>query len=268
MTFLKLKGPMAEPDAVQKNELAWDSIASSEQDWFPVVDIEQMARARSGQLKIHVTAQKSIPTDWLEPLEGRTILCLAGGGGQQAPLLAAAGGQVTVFDLSRRQLERDQEVADRESLQLRTVQGDMRDLSIFPSESFDLIINPCSVCYCPDVLPIWRECYRVTRPGGSLITGLINPINFLFDEIKAAQGDFRVAHPIPYSDLDLSPEQRETILGQQRPVRFGHRLADMLGGLPQVGFQIDGLYEDCWGAGDKLSELIDLFLAVRATRPG
>ena len=80
---------MARPDAVQKNELAWDSIASSEQDWFPVVDIEQMARARSGQLKIHVTAQKSIPTDWLEPVEGRKILCLAGGGGQQAPLLAA-----------------------------------------------------------------------------------------------------------------------------------------------------------------------------------
>ena len=109
----------------------------------------------------------------------------------------------------------------------------------------------------------------MTRPGGSMITGLINPINILFDEIKAAQGDFRVAHPIPYSDLDLSPEQREMILGQERPVRFGHRLADMLGGLPQVGFQIDGLYEDCWGgAGDKLSELIDLFLAVRATRPG
>ena len=258
---------MARSDAVQENELVWDSIASSQQDWFPVVCSDRIAAARSEPLSINVTAQRSVPSDWLGSLEGRKILCLAGGGGQQAPLLAAAGGEVTVFDLSRRQLDRDQLVADRESLQLRTVQGDMRDLSVFASESFDLIINPCSVCYCPDVLSIWQECHRVLKVRGRLISGLINPVNFLFDEIKAAQGDFIVAHPIPYSDLDLPPEQREMILGQQRPVRFGHSLTDMLGGLNQVGFQIDGFYEDRWGAGDKLSELIDLFLAVRATRP-
>ncbi len=258
---------MSRPDAIQRNESMWDTIARSERDWFPVVDAEQVAQARAGQLRIHVTAQASVPPEWLEPVAGKEILCLAGGGGQQAPLLAAAGGEVTVFDLSREQLERDQQVAERESLSIRTVQGDMRDLSLFASGSFDLVVNPCSLCYCPDVLPVWQECHRVLGPGGCLITGLINPVNFLFDEIKACRGDFQVAHPIPYSDLDLSTEECETILGDQRPIRFGHCLSDMLGGLTEVGFQIDGLFEDRWGAGDPLSQFIDLFLAVRATRP-
>ena len=259
---------MFRPNAVEQNESMWDSIARSERDWFPVVDAEQVAQARTGRPRIHVTAQKSIPPQWLAPISGKKILCLAGGGGQQAPLLAAAGGEVTVFDLSREQLERDQQVAAREGLSLRTVQGDMRDLSPFDPAMFDLIVNPCSVCYCPDVLAVWRECHRVIRPGGCLITGLINPVNFLFDEIKASRGDFQIRHAIPYSDLDLSAEEREIILGDQRPIRFGHRLSDLLGGLTESGFQVDGLFEDRWGAGDQLSQHIDLFLAVRATRPG
>ncbi len=259
---------MSRSKAVQENETVWDSIATAERDWFPVVGHEKIERARAGQLEIHVTAQRSVPVDWLQPIEGRKVLCLAAGGGQQAPLLAAAGAEVTVFDLSRQQLERDQHVAKRESLTVHTVQGDMTDLSVFSDGSFDLIVNPCSVCYCPNLFPIWQECYRVLGPMGSLITGLINPVNFLFDEQEAARGSFRAAHRIPYSDLDLSAEQRERILGDVRPIRFGHSLTEMLGGLNRTGFQIDGFFEDRWGEGDKLSELIDLFIGIRATRPG
>src|SRR5258708_23879626 len=46
------------------------------------------------------------------------ILCLASGGGQQGPILAAAGAQVTVFDASAGQLAQDRYVAEREGLAL------------------------------------------------------------------------------------------------------------------------------------------------------
>jgi len=51
--------------------------------------------------------------------------------GQQGPILAAAGADATVFDNSPRQLQQDCQVAEREGLDLRTVEGDMRDLSCF-----------------------------------------------------------------------------------------------------------------------------------------
>ncbi len=104
------------------------------------------------------------------------ILCLASGGGQQAPILAAAGANVTVFDNSPAQLRQDALVAQREGLPLRTVQGDMRDLSAFGDDSFDLIFHPVSNIFVPEVRPVWRECYRVVRPGGVLLMGTLNPI--------------------------------------------------------------------------------------------
>ena len=65
---------------------------------------------------------------------------LASGGGQQCPVFAAAGANVTSFDASDEQLARDREVAEREGLTIRTVQGFMHDLSVFAGDSFDAII--------------------------------------------------------------------------------------------------------------------------------
>jgi 2-polyprenyl-3-methyl-5-hydroxy-6-metoxy-1,4-benzoquinol methylase len=92
-----------------------------------------------------------VPRDWFPAgLAGIAVLCLASGGGQQGPVLAAAGADVTVFDNSPRQLARDEEVAARDGLAIRTVLGDMRDLSAFTDGRFDLVLNPVSNVFCPD----------------------------------------------------------------------------------------------------------------------
>ncbi len=124
-----------------------------------------------------------VPRDWFPAeLAGAAVLCLASGGGQQGPVLAAAGAAVTVFDNSPRQLARDEEVAARDKLAIRTVLGDMRDLSVFPDASFDLVFNPVSNVFCPEIAPVWRESFRVLRPAGILNTsGFMNPDVFIFD---------------------------------------------------------------------------------------
>jgi ubiquinone/menaquinone biosynthesis C-methylase UbiE len=72
-------------------------------------------------------------------MQGLNLLALASGGGQQAPIFAAAGANITLPDNSPRQLGRDRPVAEREGLQIKLVEGDMRDLSMFADESFDLV---------------------------------------------------------------------------------------------------------------------------------
>src|SRR5690606_7312110 len=114
------------------------------------------------------------PKQWFGTLKGKDVLCLASGGGQQVPILAAAGGRVTSFDNSEEQLSRDRAVAEREGLGVETVQGDMADLSVFPDASFDLVFHPASNLFIPDVNPVWRECFRVLRPGGRLLSGFLN----------------------------------------------------------------------------------------------
>lgn len=135
-------------------------------------------------------------------MKGLAVLCLASAGGQQAPVLAAAGAEVTVFDLSERQLAQDRAVASRDGLALATVQGDMRDLSAFADQSFDVVFHPISNLYVPDVRPVWRECFRVLRPGGSLLSSFYNPVVFVGDRDPryARDGLIRPVHALPYAD--------------------------------------------------------------------
>ena len=79
---------------------------------------------------------------WLgESIRGQRVLCLAAGGGRQGPLYAAAGAEVTVVDISPRQLELDRQVAAEYHLQLRTVAASMDAMPMFGTATFDLVIT-------------------------------------------------------------------------------------------------------------------------------
>jgi 2-polyprenyl-3-methyl-5-hydroxy-6-metoxy-1,4-benzoquinol methylase len=61
-----------------------------------------IASAKQGEWAIHIT-KKPIPRSWLpQDIKEKDILCLASAGGQQAPVLAAAGANVTVYDISEK----------------------------------------------------------------------------------------------------------------------------------------------------------------------
>src|SRR5687767_3232374 len=183
------------------NKAAWDGMVEKQDGWTVPVTSETILEARAGRWSIVLTPEKPVPPDWFPPLQGLEVLCLAGAGGQQGPILAAAGARVTVFDNSPRQLAQDRAVAEREGLSIETVEGDMKDLGCFPDGRFGLIVHPCSNCFVPDVRPIWKESFRVLRKGGILLAGFINPALFIFDEKLADQGELKVRHSLPYSDL-------------------------------------------------------------------
>ena len=132
----------------------------------------------------------------------------------------------------------------------------------------DLVVNPCSNCFIPDVLPMWRECYRVLAPGGVLITGFTNPVRYLFDDAAYESEDFRIRYAIPYADSEsLTPEEQLKLKSDGEPLQFGHSLEAQLGGQIAAGFVLTGLYEDGYGQADRLSKYLPTFMATRALRP-
>lgn len=133
---------------IKHNEKAWDKKVEDKWSWTIPVTSQQIAMAKEGNVEIGLTCGKILPRNWLpNSLNGQNILCLASGGGQQGPLLAAAGARVTVFDISEKQLEQDKMVAKREGLNFRTVKGNMCDLSTFSDEEFDIVYCPVSAIY-------------------------------------------------------------------------------------------------------------------------
>ncbi len=251
------------------NRSAWDAQVKRQNPWTVPVTSEQIASARAGNWEIVLTPILPVPRDWFPPLADMPTLCLASGGGQQGPILAAAGARVTVFDQSPRQLAQDRHVADRDGLAITTVEGDMADLSAFDDGQFGLIVHPVSNIFVPDILPVWREAFRVLRPGGVLLAGLSNPVQYIFDYQRMINGELVVRHAIPYSDLhDLSPQERETMLiEQEEPFIFGHSLQDQIGGQLAAGFVLTGFLDDRTPREEMLiSEYIATYAATRALK--
>ena len=104
-------------DPVAHNRAAWDREVDQGNEWTRPVEPDVIARARAGDWSVVLIGYESVPHDWFPAdLTGTKVLCLASGGGQQGPVLAAAGADVTVFDNSPGQLGRDEEVAVRDGL--------------------------------------------------------------------------------------------------------------------------------------------------------
>lgn len=252
------------------NRLAWDKNVERKNPWTIPISEDAVARARRGDFQLILTPTKPVPMNWFPPLAGLPTLCLASGGGQQGPLLAAAGAIVTVFDNSPKQLAQDRFVAEREGLKMTTIEGDMADLSCFADGSFGLIVHPCSNCFAADIRPVWRECFRVLRPGGVLLAGFTNPVRYLFDGERQESGSLEVRHVLPYSDFaGLSEADRQRlILDPLAPFEFGHTLTDQIGGQLAAGLVLTGFFEDGYPpeGNDPLSRFMETFIATRAVR--
>jgi SAM-dependent methyltransferase len=254
-------------DVRSYNRDAWNLAVEQQDRWTIPVDHDAIERARQGDFTILLTPNKATPRRWFpEELEGLDVLCLASGGGQQGPLLAAAGASVTVLDNSPKQLAQDRLVADREKLEMELVEGDMREMPFSPG-SFDLIINPVSTCFVPEVRRVWRECARVLRSGGGLLTGVASPIIFCFDPDLEKQGILTVKYAVPYSDLtSLTDEERRRYTDPMQPLSFGHTLEDLIGGQLDAGFVLEAFYDDAASAGDPQANFFPGFHATRARR--
>jgi SAM-dependent methyltransferase len=260
-------------DVARYNRKAWDALVKRDNRWTVPVDAATIAAARRGDWQVVLTPTKPVPREWFPPLNGEPVLLLAGAGGQQAPVLAAAGARVTVLDNSPGQLAQDQAVAARDGLEITSVLGDMRELSMFADRTFALVFHPCANSFVPDVRPVWREAFRVLRPGGVLLAGFTNPVEYLFDEDATggpdtpSGGELLVRHAIPYSDVtDLTPEARARQEAAGAPLSFGHTLTDQIGGQLDAGFVLTAMFEDRWREG-ALARYIDMFMATRAVRP-
>jgi SAM-dependent methyltransferase len=252
------------------NRLAWDRQVEGGNPWTIPVSSEAIEAARQGQWAIFLTPTRPVPRPWFPDLAGLEVLCLASGGGQQGPILAAAGARVTVLDNSPKQLAQDRRVAERDGLEIRTIEGDMADLSMFPDGAFGLIVHPVSNLFVPDVRPVWAEAYRVLRPGGQMFAGFNNPAIYLFDQELWERGILQVKYKLPYSDVDSLPEEeRRQYMEAGDPLEFSHTLEDQIGGQLDAGFVITGFYEDGYGEEERnlLAEYMPTFLVTRAVRP-
>ena len=230
-------------------------------EWGRPIDHETFLAACRGVWDVKLTPTKPVPHEWFGPLKGKRILGLASGGGQQIPVFCALGAKCAVLDYSDEQLNSERLVAAREGYAVEIVKADMTKPLPFGSASFDLIFHPVSNCYVEAVEQIWRECFRILKPGGVLLAGMDNAINYLF----AGEDEREVVNSLPFNPLK-NPEQMKQLIESDCGVQFSHTLTEQIGGQLRAGFRLTDLYEDTNGFG-RLHEMhIPSFIATRAVR--
>jgi len=248
-------------DYTEINSKTIDQWIADGWEWGKPITHETFKKAKNNDWSVVLTPTKPVPKEWFCEMKGAKILGLASGGGQQMPIFAALGADCTVLDYSERQLQSEIEVARRENYKINTVHADMTKPLPFEDETFDLIFHPVSNCYIEDVLPVWKECYRVLKKGGILLAGLDNGINYIFDEEES-----KIVHKLPFNPLK-DKELYEKSMKNNWGIQFSHTIEEQIGGQLKAGFILTDIYQDTNGYGNLHEHNVPTFYATRAIKP-
>jgi UDP:flavonoid glycosyltransferase YjiC (YdhE family)/SAM-dependent methyltransferase len=227
----QLANRSAEPAYRSANRAAWKALADDGSEFTVPYGREQLAQARE-----LLDTPLALPWNEID-----RVLCLAGGGGQQGPLFASLGARVTVADLSPAQLQRDRDAAAMFGLHLDCAEADMLDLRALEGE-FDLVHQPVSTCYVPDLAALHAEVARVLRPRGHYWVEHWNPVRMQVEDLgRWSPYGYRLIRrqagvgPIRFDDLPGSC------------VHFIHPLDRLIGSLMDAGFVVVGFAERRFG---------------------
>ncbi len=213
------------------NQKAWDRMADSGSLFARVATDDECRKPM----------QALDGRGWLpESVAGLNVLCLASGGGWQSILYAAAGATVTVVDLSESMLRLDAREAKRRRFQIQTVHASMDDLSMLADRSFDIVHQPVSTCYVPDLKPVYAGVARVLRNHGLYISQHKQPVSL---QISHRNDRHQFVIGVEYYHEGALPQQQDTSYRESGATEYLHRMDQIVGDLCLAGFSIEDLRE-------------------------
>ncbi len=220
-------------------------------------------------------------------VDGARVLVLAGGGGWDAVLFAKLGAATTLLDISRRQLDTVRNLAQRERVRIRFLQGNMKDLSRFADASFDVVWHCHSLVFVDDAPRVLREVGRVLAPGGTYVMSTVHPTTARLHGTFDGHGwrprlSYFAAAPIPWAEKDAGVWESGRKRVYAPTIEYAHRIETIINGIAAGGMLVDGLWElrpqelepprrrprnPLPGSDDYLHTLFPAYVQVRARRP-
>lgn len=233
------------------------------------------------KLKLDTDSAREL-LDSAEDFQGKRVLCLAGGGGQQSAAYALLGAEVTVVDLSPEQLAGDHEAAAHYRVKIQTHEGDMRDLSMLPGAYFDLVDQPYSLNFVPDAREVFAQVAKVIKPGGVYQFMCANPFAAGLTERDWNGTGYTVSRVYQQGER-LHYEDQAWVYDRDahgvipRPQEFRQTLSTLLNGLTASGFTLahfaevtayDASAESEPGTWEHFTAIIPPCISIRAVYRG
>jgi 2-polyprenyl-3-methyl-5-hydroxy-6-metoxy-1,4-benzoquinol methylase len=250
----------------EHNRHAWDREAEARNPATVPYSDALMKDALAGHAELTLTGIRLVPKSWYGDLAGKHVLCVALGGGQQVPSIAAAGAKVISVDNSPRQLQADLDQAERYGLGISTHLLNMEELANLNLPAFDIAFLGLGLQFIEDPKPVWRAFAKRLRINGVLVGAIVNPVQYLCEWPNYERGQLNIRHPLPYSDIgSLTDEERSARFDPSDPIEFGHTLEQTFGGVMEAGFSLDHLIED-FAPEDPLAQYMASYYCFCATK--
>lgn len=215
----------------QRNQQAWDRLAVEKSQFTKVATDEECAQPLAT-----LDSRGWLPAS----VQGLQVLCLASGGGWQAVLYACAGAQVTVVDLSDEMLRLDRQEAERRGLNIRTIQASMEDLSLLHDASFDIVHQPVSTCYIPEIAKVYAEIARVSKSGALYISQHKQPTSLQISD-RNERDHYLLG--VEYYQQGALPPVNDLSYREKGATEYLHRWDQLVGELCRAGFVLEDLRE-------------------------
>lgn len=249
--------------AAAQNSAAWDVLATDQRFTIPHDAFAELPTTEDARAAID---------PWLHELfeTNAKLLLLAAGGGTHSVLHAVAGFEVTVLDISPAMLARDTQLACQLGLPIHVRQGALSDLSMFPTGGFDVVVQPVSSCYLPDLAAMYGQVAGVLRPGGIYTVQHKQPASL--QATGSPAGKYQLTKPMFFA-LPVSRDSDQDQQLEPDTIEFIHPLETLLGDLCRSGFVIEDVAEplraDAWalrGSAGERACFLPPYLRVKARR--
>ncbi|HMO35169.1 MAG TPA: class I SAM-dependent methyltransferase [Gemmatales bacterium] len=165
--------------------------------------------------------EQPVMQEALWPVEGLHFLDVGCGTGRHTAWLTAAGARVTAIDFSTGMLSKARCKPGLEHVQF--IQHDLNQCFPIDGNTFDGIISGLALEHINDHHQLFREMYRVLRPGGKVAVSTLHPAMFL----RGSQARF------------TDPETGNIV----QPGSIQHTIGELVMTALRTGFTLNALVE-------------------------
>jgi arsenite methyltransferase len=115
------------------------------------------------------------PIAFADIQSGKSVVDLGCGGGTDVIIAANKAGEdgrVLGIDITPEMVERAKEAVSEANLQHQRIffrVEDIEDIYPMPKNFADIVISNCVLNLCPDILTVYKNIFRILRPGGLLV---------------------------------------------------------------------------------------------------
>jgi ubiquinone/menaquinone biosynthesis C-methylase UbiE len=114
-------------------------------------------------------------------VKGKKVTEIGCGGAQCSIAFAKRGAIVTGIDISEEQLKFARALAEKNGVQIKFHQGDIRELPQMESSSQDVVFSAFALLYVDDLHSCFKEVYRILVEGGLFVFSLDHPFSRTVD---------------------------------------------------------------------------------------